>query len=572
MAVSDATQLGPSARARNLDRFDEEIFDLVVVGAGVTGLGTAVDAVSRGLSVAVIEQRDLAAGTSSRSSRLIHGGLRYLEQRNFHLVREALRERSLLLNTLAPHLVTPVSFLYPLRHRLWERAYVGAGVLLYDALAAMSGNPLPRHRHLSRRKALGLMPGLRRDTLVGGIRYWDASVDDARFTMALARTTAGQGAAIATSVRALAVDPRESETLTVHARCGETGRALALRGRSVVNATGVWSDRVQALAGESQLHTRASKGVHLVVPRDRIDLSGGLIIRTKASVLLLVPSGGHWIIGTTDTDWNLDLAHPAANRSDIDYLLTTINSVLTEPLTPNDIEGVYAGLRPLLAGESDATSRLTREHAVATTGSGLVTVAGGKFTTYRVMARDAVDAAVSGFRSQPGPSRTEHLPLLGAERFVETTSSRRDLAGRAGLDVAVIDRLLGRYGDRVVDLIELIEMRPDLGTQILGGGGHLRAEIHYATTHEGALHLNDVLTRRTHISIETPDRGIEASAPTAALMAEVLGWVPATIERELHHYKARVAAERESQTMTDDQTADAARLGAPDVRRGVEGV
>jgi glycerol-3-phosphate dehydrogenase len=567
VTTQDLTCLGPAARTRNLDRFDEEIFDVVVVGAGVTGLGAAVDAASRGLSVAVIEQRDLASGTSSRSSKLIHGGLRYLEQLNFRLVREALRERSLLLRDLAPHLVSPVPFLYPLRHRVWERAYVGAGIMLYDTLASIGGNPLPRHRHLGRRGALEAIPALSPDVLIGGIQYWDASVDDARFTMTLARTASGHGAAIATSVKALGIEPHNGHYIGVEARCGETGRGLALRGRAVVNATGVWSDRVQALAATKQLHTRASKGVHIVVPRDRIAANSGLITRAGKSVLFLIPWGRHWIIGTTDTDWDLDLAHPAASRSDIDYLLSQLNRVLEEPLDHTDIEGVYAGLRPLLVGESDATSKLSREHAVALTAPGLATVAGGKFTTYRVMAGDAVDAAVSTFAAQPGPSRSAELPLLGAEGLQHVRANRRQLAERAGIDVEEIERLSSRYGDRVEDLVTSIEGRPELGLPIEGGGGYLGAEIRYAATHEAALHLNDVLTRRTRISIETQDRGLSAAVPTASLMAEVLGWSPATVQRELEHYRARVAAERDSQTMEDDRTADAARLGAPDVRR-----
>ncbi len=563
----DPTSLGPAARARTLDRFDQETFDLVVIGGGVTGLGTALDAVGRGLSVAVIEQRDLASGTSSRSSKLIHGGLRYLEQLNFRLVREALHERSLLLTELAPHLVSPVAFLYPLRRRGWERVYVGAGILLYDILAATTGNPLPRHRHLSRRGTLEMIPALRTDSLIGGIRYWDATVDDARFTMTLARSATGLGTAIATSVRALGIEAHDGRYVTIRARCGETGRTLALRGRSVVNATGVWSDRIQALAGNKRLHTRASKGIHILVPRDRIDASGGMIIRTEKSVLFLIPWARHWIIGTTDSDWNLDLAHPAASRSDIRYLLDHINAVLAEPLGFDDIEGVYAGLRPLLSGESEATSSLTREHAVVTTAPGLVTVAGGKFTTYRVMARDAVDAATATFPTPPGPSQTDAMALLGAEGFHKLSDTRHHLAKQVGLGVEVIERLLGRYGDRIEDLLALIGERPELGEPIPGGGGYLGAEIRYAASHEAALHLNDVLTRRTRISIETLDRGIEAAVPAASLMAEVHGWSPATVERELEHYRARVAAERESQTMEDDLTADAARLGAPDVRR-----
>ena len=230
-SASATSRLGPSERSAAIEALDGGAFDVVVIGGGVTGAGCALDAAARGLSVALVEQRDLAAGTSSRSSKLIHGGLRYLEQLNFGLVREALRERGLLVETLAPHLVKPVPFLYPLRHRVWERAYVGAGVALYDALAAIGGNPLPRHRHLSKRAVLEQIPSLRASTLVGGVQYWDAQVDDARHTMTVARTAARFGAVVATSVRAIDLTRRDRRVTGVEAVCLETGRPLHVTAR-----------------------------------------------------------------------------------------------------------------------------------------------------------------------------------------------------------------------------------------------------------------------------------------------------------------------------------------------------
>ena len=568
MSTERGSQLGPAQRTAALDRMADESFDIAVIGAGVTGAGAALDAASRGLSVALIEQRDLASGTSSRSSKLIHGGLRYLEQLNFRLVMEALRERGLMLDRLAPHLVKPVSFLYPLQHRVWERAYVGSGVLIYDLLAATGPNPLPRHRHLSRSRALELIPALRKDTLVGGIRYWDAQVDDARHTMMIARTAARHGAAVASSMRAIGFVRTGDKVAGVEAMDLESGRSVSIRARQVINATGVWTDIVQDLAGRGSIKVTASKGIHLVVPKARIASETGMIIRTEKSVLFLVPWGGHWIIGTTDTSWDLDLAHPAASSSDIAYLLDHINGVLEEPLSPQDIEGVYAGLRPLLTGESDATSRLSREHAVSVSVPGLVTVAGGKYTTYRVMARDAVDVAVESFAEPVAPSSTAETPILGADGFHAMWNARHALARRSGLEPATVERLLNRYGTEIEDVIRLIADRPELGAPLDGGGDYLAAEVVYATTHEAALHLDDVLTRRTRISIEVADRGLRAAEAAAPLMAGVLGWDGATIERELTHYRARVSAERESQTKPDDLTADAARHGAPDVRTG----
>jgi len=564
----DPTRLDISQRETDLARLGRQSFDLVVIGGGVVGAGTALDAASRGLSVALLEQRDWASGTSSRSSKLIHGGLRYLEQLDLGLVREALAEQTLLLERLCPHLVKPVPFLYPLTRRIWERGYVGAGTFLYDILAGRRA--LPRHRHLSRRGVLKRFPGLRGDRMIGGIEYWDAQVDDARHTLALVRTARAQGAAVLSSVRAEGFRMSGARVSGVSARCLETGRDLEIEAKQVVNATGVWTDRVQKHAGRGRIHVRASKGIHLVVPRDRIHGDAGLILRTENSVLFVIPWESHWIIGTTDTDWDLDLAHPAASRRDIEYLLERVNRVLAQPLGHEDIEGVYAGLRPLLQGESDATSQLSREHAVSQSVSGLITVAGGKYTTYRVMAKDVVDVAARTLDQKVPACCTEKTPLVGAPGYQALWNRRESLAEASGLHLNVIEHLLGRYGSSTQDLLDLIRDQPALGEPLEGAPTYLIAEIHYAASHEGALHLDDVLTRRTRISIETFDRGMIAARPTAQILAGLLGWDEATREREIEHYAARVRAERESQTQPDDQTADAARVGAPDVR--LEGI
>ncbi|MGH3320014.1 MAG: glycerol-3-phosphate dehydrogenase/oxidase [Streptosporangiaceae bacterium] len=557
-------QLSPERRRADLARMARETFDIVVVGGGVTGTGTALDAATRGLSVALVEARDYAAGTSSRSSKLIHGGLRYLEQLNVALVREALQERALLLHRLAPHLVRPVPFLYPLAHRGWERVYVGSGVLLYDTMGG--ARALPHHRHLTRRQARRLVPALRSDALVGAVQYHDAQVDDARYVLTLARTAAQHGGALATSARVVGFAREGERVVGVRVADLETGGDITVRARQTINATGVWTDEIQDLVGgRGRFHVRASKGVHLLVPRDRIHADTGLILRTETSVLFVIPWGRHWIIGTTDTDWDLDKAHPAASRADIDYLLEHVNAVLTPPLTHEDIEGVYAGLRPLLAGESEDTSQLSREHLVAQPVPGLIAVAGGKYTTYRVMAKDAVDAAARGLGAVP-PSAAEVTPLAGAVGFHTLYNGRARLAERSGLHVARIEHLLGRYGSLVDELLDLVVDDPELGRPIEGADDYLRVEARYAASHEGALHLDDILTRRTRISIETWDRGVTAAEPVARVVAPVLGWTEETVEREVAHYRARVAAERDSQEQRDDRTADAARLGAPDVR------
>ena len=318
--MTQASALSPRAREHALTALAASAqpgaeLDVLVVGGGIVGAGTALDAVTRGLATGLVEQRDLASGTSSRSSKLIHGGLRYLEMFDFGLVREALEERGLLLTRLAPHLVRPVPFLYPL-HKTRERPYVGAGLLLYDAMA-MAGKydmGVPRHRHLFRKQVARIAPDLRTEELAGAIRYYDGQVDDARLVMTVARTAASHGAHVATRTASSGSCARASGS-SASARVDlETGRELEVRARVVVNAAGVWTDEIQEMVGgRGALHVQASKGIHLVVPRDRIRSAAGLIARTETSVLFVIPWGRHWIIGTTDTDWNLDKAHPAAS-------------------------------------------------------------------------------------------------------------------------------------------------------------------------------------------------------------------------------------------------------------------
>ena len=405
--------LSPQHRAACAARMAAETFDVLVVGGGVTGTGAALDAATRGLSVALIEARDYAAGASSKSSKLIHGGLRYLEMLDFGLVREALTERGLLLTRLAPHLVKPVSFLWPLTHRLWERPYVGAGMVLYDTMGGRRA--VPRARHLSRTGALRLAPALRRDAFVGAVQFYDAQEDDARMVACLARTAAGYGAAMATRIRMEHMLSRAGRVTGVRARDLARGTDLEISARHVVLAAGAWTG---AATGQD-LRVRPSKGVHIVVPRDRITMGTGLLTRTEKSVLFVIPWGGHWLIGDTDTEWPYDPASPAASRADIDYLLAKTNRMLARPLTAVDIEGVFAGLRPLVAARgSGDTTRLSREHTIDSSVPGLSVIAGGKYTTYRVMARDLIDAAARD--------------LTAGRRQVATDPAVADRAGAAG--------------------------------------------------------------------------------------------------------------------------------------------
>lgn len=545
--------------------------DVLVVGGGVTGAGIALDAATRGLSTAIVEAQDWASGTSSRSSKLVHGGLRYLQMLDFHLVKEALTERDLLLKTIAPHLVKPVPFLYPLEHRLWERAYVGAGIALYDTLASLAPGrrAMPLHRHLSRHQMERKFPDLAHDAAIGAVQYWDASVDDARLVSTLVRTAASYGAHAASRTQVVALT--KSATGAVNGAVVvdlETGREITVRARQVINATGVWTEDTESLAGDGGgLRVLASKGVHVVVPRERIRGTSGLILQTEKSVLFVIPWSRYWIVGTTDTPWEQELTHPVATAADIDYVLEHANAVLAHPLTRDDVIGTYAGLRPLLqpgTKEGTSSAKVSREHTVASPAPGLTVIAGGKLTTYRVMAKDAVDFAI-GQRAAALPSITDQIPLLGAVGLQATRRQARAWAQRYGWTPAMVDHLLHRYGSDVAALVELCEQDPGLARPLEHAPAYLRAEIHFGVSHEGALHLEDLMLHRTRLVYEVDDRGRAALDEIADVVTPLLGWDDATRQAEIDSYTARADAEDAAGLEPDDAAAEAARLRAPDV-------
>ena len=560
--------MSPAYRRDALECMRSERFDVVVVGGGVTGCGIALDAATRGLSVALVEMRDYAAGTSSRSGKLIHGGLRYMEHMQFGLVRESLTERALLLRRLCPHLVKPMRFMYLLEHRGWERLYLGAGLVLYDTLGGAGA--VPRHRHLTRRAARRVAPALRRDAMTGALTFYDTQCDDARHTLTLARTAAAYGAQVATRLEVVGFPRRADRVAGVEVRDLTTGQEFSIEGRHVINAAGVWTDELQELiGGRGRFAVRASKGVHLVVPRERIDADAAFVLRAERAPQIFVRpwnDGRYWMFGTTDTKWDLDLDDPVVTGEDIDYLLRNVNRVIERPLRREDVVGAFAGLRPLVYGDSDETSRLSREHAVASPVPGLTAIAGGKYTTYRVMAKDAVDAAAADLDRPVPVSCTDRVPLLGAEGYPALWNRRHRIARDAGMQVARVERLLNRYGSLVGELLALVRERPDLGEPIDGGSDYLRAEAYYAASHEGALQLDDVLTRRLHVSIETPDRGRDAADDVSATVSEALGWDRSAAEREVERYRQRVNAELAAEEQPDDQSADAARRSIRDHR------
>lgn len=540
--------------------FEEEHFDVVIIGGGSVGAGAAVDAATRGLKVAVLEARDFAAGTSSRSSKMFHGGLRYLSMLDFKLVAEGLHERELSMSTLAPHLVKPLKFLFPLTHHVWERVMMFGGFTLYDLMGG--AKTVPMQKHYTRKGALKMAPGLKDDAIVGGVRYYDTLVDDARHTMTALRTAAAHGAIVrnATEVTGFVKD---GERVTgAEIKDTNTGATTTIHADVFINATGIWSDELQELAkvkGKFSVHT--SKGVHLVVPKSAIDADAALTFVTEKSVLFVIPWGAYWIVGTTDTDWNLDLADPAATQADIDYILEELNSRVKKPLTREDIISVYAGLRPLVAGESDSTTKLSRNHAVARVAPGLVSVAGGKYTTYRVIGKDAVDMALKDIKRSVGESVTEHVPLLGADGYAALDNQAASLAAKSGLTEDQIHHLLDRYGNLIFEVLS--DEDPALLETVPGAPAYLWAEIKYAVDHEGALHLSDIIDRRTRISMEYPNAGLDSASAIADFVAPLLGWDDATKQKELDVFTEHAKAFLNGQTLPTDEAANSVLTSAP---------
>jgi glycerol-3-phosphate dehydrogenase len=538
------SQLGPDQRETAISQLGTEQFDILVIGGGVNGVGAALDAASRGLKVALIEAQDIAAGTSSRSSKLIHGGLRYLEQYDFKLVREALHERELMVSTLCPHLVKPVGFLFPLTEKLKERTYVGAGLALYDALRGFQ-RALPWHKHLSQKQINEIAPSLRHDLVTGAIKYFDAQVDDARHTMSVARTAARHGAIIATRVSAESLIREGKRVVGVNALDLESGKKLTIKAGATVMCAGVWSDQLhEKFELTPGYNVTMSKGAHIVMPGSAIKSDAGIIVKTPVSVLFLIPWADKWIVGTTDTPYEGDRAEPFATREDVQYILDQANRVLKPKLKAKEIIGVYAGLRPLVANKKSATTtKLSREHTVDRPAAGFVSIAGGKYTTYRVMAKDVIDRAVIELRRLTKESVTEKLPLVGADGYFALEQQKDRIAQESGLDVATVTHLLNRHGSLISEILEIIEDQPKLAAKLDPELPYIKAEIVYAASHEGARSVDDVVSRRTRLSFEASNHGLYLAEEVAALIAPVLGWSGKERKESMAHYAGLVERE-----------------------------
>ena len=541
------SSLNPEQRAEDLLRLGKENFDVLVIGGGINGVGVALDAVTRGLSVALIETGDFASGTSSRSSKLIHGGLRYLEQYDFKLVREALHERELLVSSLAPHLVKPVAFLYPLQEKVKERTYVGAGLALYDALRGFK-RALPGHKHLSQKTITEIAPSLRTDVITGAIRYFDAQVDDARHTMMIARTAKRHGAAIITRARVESLTKKKNRVTGAVVADLNSKKKYTVRASTVIMCAGVWSDELHKQFGiEPGYEVKMSKGVHITLPGDAIKADEGVIIKTAVSVLFIIPWKDQWMIGTTDTEYLGDPNAPLADRSDVQYIIEQANRVLSPRISIDQVIGVFAGLRPLVANKKASdTTKLSREHTVDRPIPGFVSLAGGKYTTYRVMAKDAVDMATNDIEKLTNESVTNKLPIIGADGYWALTQQVDALSAKFNLKTETINHLLNRYGSDISDLLELIAGDRKLAAQLNRNLPYLKAEVVYAVQAEGAQSVADVLERRTRIWFEAPNFGIDLAEAIAEIIAPYLGWKSAQKKASVAEYKALVSAAEES--------------------------
>lgn len=546
MSISTSS-LNIAARGSAITALGESEFDILVIGGGVNGVGIALDAASRGLSVALVESGDFASGTSSKSSKLIHGGLRYLEQYDFRLVREALYERELMVTTLSPHLVKPVSFLYPLHEKLIERTYVGAGMALYDALRGFK-RALPWHKHLTQKKVSEIAPSLRLDVITGGFQYFDAQVDDARHTMSIARTAAKYGAVITTRTRCEDVIKNGKRVVGAKIRDLISDEVIEVRAKATIMASGVWSDQLHEKFGlKAGYSVRMSKGSHIVVPKSAINSQSGVIIKTDLSVLFIIPWGEQWIVGTTDTDYQESKEEPLASSDDVSYIINQANRVLEPKLRRDQVIGVFAGLRPLVSTDPDSpTTKLSREHVVDSPAPGFVSIAGGKYTTYRVMAEDAVDEAVNHLRRIVPDSTTENLAIIGAEGYSVLINKIPKLAKEYGLAEDTIRHLLDRYGSLFEEVLAQAKDDSTLLEPLIESLPYIKVEALYAITHEAALSIDDLLSRRTRIAFEASDSGLSITSYLGELLGKYAGLEKKEISKSINEYEQIILRQRKN--------------------------
>lgn len=557
----------PFDRDAALAQLAESTFDVVVVGGGITGVGCALDAASRGLRTALVERDDFASGTSSKSSKLIHGGLRYLQQGDVRLVYEALAERQRLRRN-APHLVHTLPFLLPVFGgkggvipKKLSRA-LGSAMWMYDLTGGARIGKL--HKRISAEEAFAHMPTLKRDRLASSYLYYDAEADDARLTLTVARTAAIDfGAVVVNRARVTAIGEPGDHTwfagqgttlrlVEVEATLADGSTStIEVRTASVINAAGVWADEVRLLdEGTDPDSIRPAKGIHITVPWDKVrnDIAAVIPVPGDKRSVFVVPWGEFTFIGTTDTDYDGPIDDPQCTPDDVDYLLGAINGAVVEPLGREDVVGTWAGLRPLVKqSDSGRTADLSRRHSVVHSDSGVVTVTGGKLTTYREMAADTVDHLLAHVLTAPEirarvrrRTRTKRLRLRGATGW----EAARSAAAPAGLDAAAMEHLAGRYGSEATAVAALVAENPSLAEPLVPGLPYLRAEALWAVRHEMATTLDDVLSRRTRARLQLRDASSAAAEAVADLMGDELGWSLERRQLEVAAYREAIDLER----------------------------
>lgn len=531
--------LSSASRLHNLASLSSEQFDVLVIGGGVTGAGVALDAVARGYKVALVEKLDFASGTSSKSTKLVHGGIRYLSNFDFGLVHEALVERGILLQN-APFLVTPVAFVLPIyegdRHPVGMpfttpggiglNFLLDVGLWMYDILAGRRN--IARHRRLSRETVLKLAPTLVSKGMKNGFMYYDAQTNDARLTMTLIRTAAQYGATITNYTEVTSFLVEAGQVSGVHVRDRLTNQEIDIHARHVVNATGIFSEQVEMLVDpEPLVQVEPSKGVHLVLSREDIQLGDSAIVLPETEdkrILFIVPWESRAVLGTTDTGTG-DLDHPTASHEDVAYLLKYLNRYLSVNLTEADIISTYVGYRPLVRPRKSklSTAKLSRTHAVLESPTGLVSIVGGKMTTYRRMAQDTVDV-LSRRDGSALVHPTQSLPLQGSAGW---TKLHRDIERRGaglGLSTQTLAHLGRNYGTEANKVLDIVANDPALSRLLIEDLPYIQAEVVYACRYEMAMTPYDILARRTSITLEDRQRGTGIVDQVAALMAKELQW------------------------------------------------
>ncbi len=565
-------EIGPETRGQNLDRLERDVFDLCVIGGGITGAGVALDAATRGLSVALVERDDFASGTSSRSSKMVHGGLRYLANYDFRLTWEASRERDLL-RRLAPQLVRPLRFLFPAYRKGIQTRFATVGLTIYDLVAGRRG--FGRHRRAGASDITMLTPSLDPGRVVGAWTFWDASTDDARLVFEVLRTAHGFGAVIVNHARVHGFDLSGGKISAALVSDGLSDRRIPLRARCFVNAAGVWAEAVGKLSPQAAAPPiRPAKGIHLVVPRTSVPVTCGVIIPSVARDRLSRFAAPGWgetvVLGTTDTTYDGSLDAPSVDDDDVRYTLDAVNWSLGLDVRPTDVVSAWAGLRPLLAGEADEkgpearTADLSRTQHLSVSPFGLVTITGGKLTTYRRMAADTVDLVCErlGVRTR---SRTKRLPIGLTRPLAGLVAETNAAAGRAGIPEATARHLVETFGDRAPAVLERAASDPSLAEPLVPGLPWIAAEAAWAVEHEMAVTLSDVIERRTRLSLADRTAGLASAGP--AIVARALGQGSASpdevaaLAAKLAHERGPVASVVTGAPTGSDASPDSARLG-----------